>query len=206
MSTSERRLSSDDRREQILAAATVVFGDHGYAGGTTDAIARQAGISQAYVVRMFGSKEQLFLEASRRATARLLGAFREVIAGFAGDETPVERHAALGAAYASLVADRGILLTLLHLFAQGQDPVLGREARERFLEVYRLVRDEAGFSAEDASEFFARGMLITILMAMRMPDALDDPGARELLSCTMGAQADAIIAELDALGEATPSR
>ena len=56
-----RRLTPTDRREQILEAATVVFGERGYAGGTTDAIARAAGISQAYVVRMFGSKEDLFL-------------------------------------------------------------------------------------------------------------------------------------------------
>ncbi len=58
------RLTSDQRRESILEAATVVFGERGYHGATTDAIASAAGISQAYVVRMFGSKEELFIAAA----------------------------------------------------------------------------------------------------------------------------------------------
>ncbi|GMA35913.1 helix-turn-helix domain-containing protein [Demequina litorisediminis] len=70
-----RRLSADDRREQILAAASVVFGERGYAGGTTDAIAREAGISQAYVVRMFGSKERLFRATAERAALKVREAF-----------------------------------------------------------------------------------------------------------------------------------
>ncbi|WP_062383147.1 TetR/AcrR family transcriptional regulator [Demequina iriomotensis] len=198
MSVTEGRLTSDDRREQILAAATVVFGDKGYAGGTTDAIAREAGISQAYVVRMFGSKENLFLEVSRRATRRLRVAFRDIIAGFTGSETHVERQSLLGAAYGELVADRGILLSLLHLFGLGQDPVFGPEGRECFLDVYRIVRDEAGFSAEEATEFFARGMLNTILLALRMPDIRDDARAFELLSTSMGPQCEAILASFEA--------
>lgn len=195
MNASEGRLSSEDRREQILAAATVVFGDKGYAGGTTDAIAREAGISQAYVVRMFGSKENLFLAVSQRATDRLRDSFSEVIAGFAGDESAIERHSALGEAYAALVTDRGILLTLLHLFSLGQDPVFGPEARDSFLGVYRQVRDEAGFTADEASEFFSRGMLITILMALGMPGSTD-PAAQELMTCTMGEQKAAILSGL----------
>ena len=51
----------------MLIAASNVFGNLGYAGATTDAIAKAAGVSQAYVVRTFGSKENLFAEASERA-------------------------------------------------------------------------------------------------------------------------------------------
>jgi AcrR family transcriptional regulator len=53
------RMRSEDRRVLILEAATAVFGEQGYHGATTDAIARAAGVSQPYVVRMFGSKEAL---------------------------------------------------------------------------------------------------------------------------------------------------
>ncbi|MDN4477955.1 helix-turn-helix domain-containing protein [Demequina sp. SYSU T00039] len=202
MGATEGRLSSEDRREQILAAATAVFGERGYAGGTTDAIAREAGISQAYVVRMFGSKEQLFLEVARRAVGRLEAEFRAVISQFSGEETMLERQSALGRAYGELVADRGILLSLLHLFGLGHDPVFGPEARDSFLGVYRLVREEAGFSPEDATDFFARGMLNTILLAMRMPDRKEDPMAFELLSTSMGPQCEAILA----LYEDAPAR
>ena len=90
------RLSSDDRREQILDAATAVFGERGYVGGTTDAIARAAGISQAYVVRMFGSKEDLFAEVCARAGQRVADAFRASIAQFAPDATLEESCACWG--------------------------------------------------------------------------------------------------------------
>ncbi|WP_062462510.1 TetR/AcrR family transcriptional regulator [Demequina soli] len=193
MSVTETRLTSDDRREQVLAAATVVFGEKGYAGGTTDAIAKRAGISQAYVVRMFGSKENLFLETSRRATGRLTDRYREVIAGFTGDETFEDKQGALGPAYAELVSDRGTLLTLLHLFGLGADPVFGPAARECFISVYRLVREEAGFSAEQSVEFFAHGMLMTILLALRMPDSTD-PAGLELFQAAMGPMCEAILA------------
>src|SRR4051794_26469431 len=81
------RMRSGDRRELILEAATSVFGERGYFGATTDAVARAAGVSQPYVVRMFGTKEVLFLEVLRRALDRLLTTFRAALAeGIAAGE------------------------------------------------------------------------------------------------------------------------
>jgi len=80
------RIPAAQRRELILEAATGVFAERGYAGSTTDQVAKAAGISQPYVVRMFGTKETLFLEALDRAQGKLLRAFRDVIAAYdAGD-------------------------------------------------------------------------------------------------------------------------
>src|SRR4051794_1397858 len=112
---STARMNSADRREQIITAAAAVFGERGYAGGTTDQIARQAGISQAYVVRMFGSKENLFSAVGDYAANRVIGAFREAIVRLPPDSNLVERQRQLGAAYGSLIADRGLLLSLLQL-------------------------------------------------------------------------------------------
>jgi len=181
------RLSNDERRESILEAATAVFGERGYHGATTDAIASTAGISQAYVVRMFGSKEELFIEAGGRAVARVLDAFHVAIAAFTPETTLEERKRALGAAYAGLVVDRGLLLTLMHFYELGHDPVLGPLAREYYLKVFRVVRDEARVPAADATAFFAHGMLMNVLVAIRMPDLVtSDDAARDLLACTFG--------------------
>lgn len=178
-------MSSDARREQVLDAALVVFGEKGYAGGTTDEIARRAGISQAYVVRMFGSKETLYVEVSRRATAQVAAAFREAIARLDGSEPPEIRQRELGQAYANLIADRNVLLTLQHLFSQGHDPVLGPVARECFMTAYDIVRNEAGFTAEETSAFFARGMLINVLMGLELPERAEgNPAVAELVECT----------------------
>jgi len=187
MNASPERMSAEERREQILRAATVVFGERGYVGGTTDQIARQAGISQAYVVRMFGSKEQLFSAVGDYAAGRVADAFREAITTFPEGAGPVERQTILGDAYAKLLADRGLLLSLLQLFSQGHDPVFGPQARGCFLDVYKVAADEAGLGTEAATQFFARGMLLTILMAMRMPDAVaTDPDAAEMLGAAAG--------------------
>lgn len=188
------RLTAEGRRSQILEVATAVFGERGYAGTTTDAIARQAGISQAYVVRMFGSKEQLFTEVVERAAERVREVFRAEIARFDDDTSVQDKREALGTAYADLVADRGILLALLHAFGQGHDPAIGPLARECMLSTYRVVRDEAGLDPADASAFFAQGMLITVLMSMRMPDQFDNPDSAEMLMYACGTKLDTILA------------
>jgi len=179
------RLSAGERREQVLDAAAAVFGERGYAAGTTDEIARAAGISQAYVVRMFGSKENLYLEVSRRAALQVAETFERVARGFDGNESSETRQTLLGLAYADLIADRDVLLTLQHLFTLGSDPVLGPAARECFMAAYHVVRDVAGLSAEDAMSFFARGMLINVLMGLQLPErAGQDPAVGELVACT----------------------
>ncbi len=189
------RLTGDERRESILEAATVVFGERGYHGATTDAIASAAGISQAYVVRMFGSKEELFIAAGGRAVERLLDGFHAAIATFTPETTLEQRKIALAAVYSNLVADRGLLLTLMHFYGLGHDPVLGPLGRASYLRVFKVVRDEAGIPAKEATQFFAKGMLINVLVALRIPEFVeDDDAARDLLTCTFEGKEDQLIA------------
>jgi AcrR family transcriptional regulator len=59
------------RREAIVTAAAVEFAVHGLHGGSTARIARQAGISHAYLFRFFPTKRELFLAACGRHFDRL---------------------------------------------------------------------------------------------------------------------------------------
>ena len=174
------RMRAEDRRELVLTAATEVFGERGYVGATTDAVARAAGVSQPYVVRMFGSKEALFLCVLGRALDRLTETFHAAIDA-EPNATPDDLHHRIGAAYGDLLGDRGLLLSLMHGFVLGADPVIGAAARKGFLEVYRLLRHRAGFSPEEARGFLADGMLLNTLVGIRMADDIDDPDARELI-------------------------
>ena len=61
-----------DRRQEILAAALVVFGEEGYAKATLAQVARKAGISAATVSHYFGSKAALF-EAMVSEEAMVIG-------------------------------------------------------------------------------------------------------------------------------------
>lgn len=48
-----------ERRPAILAAATKLFAERGYAGAPVNEIAREAGVSEAAVFRLFSTKEKL---------------------------------------------------------------------------------------------------------------------------------------------------
>jgi TetR/AcrR family transcriptional regulator len=191
------RMRSEDRRELILEAATAVFGERGYFGATTDAVARAAGVSQPYVVRMFGTKEALFLEVLHRALGKLLDTFRAALR----DTTPLPEGIdeypgiRIGRAYAGLLSDRGLLLSLMHAFILGSDPVIGRAAREGFIDVYKFLRFEAGLSAEEADVFLAHGMMLNTMVGLRMADeyAGGDPCAVDLLDTAMPDKLDLLL-------------
>lgn len=180
------RISSAARRESILEAASRVFGERGYIGATTDQIAQAAGISQPYVVRMFGSKETLFLEVIERALDRLIDAFRTAIATSEALGEPAELlEGRLGVAYVDLIEDRGILLSLMQGFLMGHDPVIGKAARDGWLQIYHILRDEAHFAPDTVRLFLAEGMLFNTMLAIRLPDEYEtDEAARELIECT----------------------
>jgi TetR/AcrR family transcriptional regulator len=172
------RMKAEDRRELVIESATAVFGDYGYYGTTTDQIARAAGVSQPYVVRMFGTKEKLFVEVLERALQLLLEAFRGALAD--DDGQPLTRR--LGLSYVGLLVHRGLLLSLMHAFVLGSDPVIGARARDGFLQVYEFLRTEAGMSADEAGSFLAGGMLSNTMIGLRMTDMdSSDPIAHELL-------------------------
>jgi AcrR family transcriptional regulator len=194
----EPRMRAADRRERILAAAAEVFGRRGYVGATTDQIARAAGISQPYVVRMFGSKETLFLEVLDAAHGSLQAAFRQVLAANeAGGGSRDDLVRNLGERYVELARERGMHLPLMQAFVQGSDPVVGRRARERYLDIWRFLRDEAGLDGETARDFLARGMLISVLLGLDMPVLAARDDARELLEQACG---DKLVLLLDDVG------
>ena len=182
------RMKSGERRELILAAAAAVFGERGYVGATTDAVAKAAGVSQPYVVRMFGTKAALFQAVLERSLDRLVAEFRSEIAE-QGVGSP-DLHMSIGRRYVELLADRGLLLSLMQAFMLGADPEIGPTARAGFLRVYRLLRDEGRFTPEDAARFLEGGMMINTLVGLRMGDEFDtDPDVRELLTAAMPTKA-----------------
>ena len=96
------RLTAAERSEQVLEAAVKAFAANGYVGTKTDEIARLAGVSQPYVIRLFGTKQQLFLAATQRVCDRIEQAFRAA----AGQRADL---ASLAAGYDALLAERELL-------------------------------------------------------------------------------------------------
>ena len=52
-------------RDQLLAAAARLYGEHGYRGTTTRRIAEEAGVNEVTLFRLFGTKTALLDEAIR---------------------------------------------------------------------------------------------------------------------------------------------
>ncbi|MBF9131899.1 TetR/AcrR family transcriptional regulator [Plantactinospora sp. S1510] len=193
------RMTSEARRKSILAAAIAIFGSRGYVGTTTDEVARAAGVSQTYVVRLFGTKEKLFLAAHEHVVERILEAFRDAVHG----ESTRGRSERMGTAYIELLADRGLHLTLHHAFLLGGDPVIGEAARKQFARVWRFLREEAELSVEEARDFLARGMLVNTLVGLRLIDDYGtDPAVTEVFRACFPADVRDIAERLPRVGDA----
>lgn len=67
-----------DREDQILVAATRLFGTLGYAGTSVAAVAEPAGISKPLIYSYFGSKEGLYSACLRRAGEQLAIVMEEI--------------------------------------------------------------------------------------------------------------------------------
>ena len=159
------RLSAEERRATILAAAVVEFASYGLHGTSTEAIAKRAEISQPYIFRLFGTKKDLFLATCLLVDQRILALFRA-----AAEANPANALEAMGEAYEQLLRQRDELLVLLHSFAACKDPEIQQVVREGFAEIIQYVRQASGAPADQLWQFMAFGMLGTITSAIDLPD------------------------------------
>lgn len=178
---SPRKLSTaEDRREDVLLAAQSVFAERGIHGTPTAAVAKEAGISQAYLFRLFPTKVDLAVALVGRCNERILGAFEAAAAqAHAAGHDPLE---AMGEAYVELLQDRQLLLLQLHAHAACASMPEVREAmRDGFGRIVAFVQDTVDGDAEKTRSFMATGMLINVLAAMDAP-AVDAPWAGVLMA------------------------
>jgi AcrR family transcriptional regulator len=178
---SPRTLSTaEDRREMILEAAERIFAARGLHGTPTIEISNAAGISQAYLFRLFPTKSELFIALVRRCNERIYKTFADAAAAAkAAGETNV--MTAMGKSYATLLADRDLLLNQLNAHAACDDPAIREEMRHAFGQLVELVERESGADPDTVRRFFAHGMLMNVLAAMSAGE-VDEHWARLLLS------------------------
>jgi AcrR family transcriptional regulator len=170
-SPTKRTLSTaEERREAVLEAGMEVFADRGFLGTPTMEVAKAAGISQAYLFRLFPTKTDLVLAVIERSNEMILAAFAKAAATAraAGEDPGV----AMGEAYRDLLEDRRLLLTQIHQHAAAAAmPEVAAAARESFERIYALVARETGAGPEEIQSFFAHGMLMNVMAAIGAQDA-----------------------------------
>jgi len=165
------RLHADERRAEVVEAAITAFAEGGYAGTSTEEIARIAGVSQPYLFRLFGSKQALFMAAVGRGFERTRLAFADA----AKHPLPVtDFHpvlAAIGNRYAELLSDRTLLRLQLHAYAASSDPVIRAFVRTEFARLIASVAESSGVPVADLRDFFAQGMLMNLAAALELTEA-----------------------------------
>jgi AcrR family transcriptional regulator len=166
---SQPRLNAEDRREAVIQAAVVEFANGGYFGTSTEAIAARAGISQPYVFRLFGSKQNLFLVTAHRCFGRILETFRAAAAGASGDPFPV-----MGEAYMQLLSDRQLLMLWMHAFAACSDPQIQSAIAAGFQEMFEFLEGLPGATPEKIHSFVTKGMFLNVAAATNMRSAMTD--------------------------------
>jgi AcrR family transcriptional regulator len=158
-----------ERRELVLDAAVAEFAERGMAGTSTEDVARQAGISQPYLFRLFPTKKALFLALVDRCFRRV----QDTLAEAAGDLTGDDALMAMADAYTKLLDDRTLLRLQMQIYAACNDPDIQITARAGYKKLWEMVERVTGLPYQTVVDFFAVGMLMNVAAAMDLP-AVDE--------------------------------
>ncbi|MFF1556272.1 TetR/AcrR family transcriptional regulator [Streptomyces sp. NPDC058279] len=174
-----RQLSTaEERRETVLRTAIGAFAARGYWGTTTSEVAKAAGISQAYVYRLFPNKELLFTAVVEHCFVQVRAGLERAAADAEGSAPEVVLKA-MGDAYARLISDNDLMLIQLHAQAAAvSEPAVREAVRRGYARLVEYVRASGGTRAQ-VQEFFARGMLCHLIVSMGA-DEVDAPWTRTL--------------------------
>src|SRR2546430_5580594 len=165
MSPTATRLSAAERRDAILDAAQIEFADSGFAGTSTEDIARRAGISQPYLFRLFGTKKELFKASVARCLRETLEMFQRAAEGKRGEEA----LQAIGRAYMDemLTGDRVRLRAQMQAYVACDDPEICQVVRDGFGDLVAYAQRVSGLPPQEVSRFFAAGLPLNALTSMQ---------------------------------------
>jgi AcrR family transcriptional regulator len=187
------RQTAAERRVAVLSAAITEFAKAGYAGTSTDAIANRAGISQPYLFRLFGTKKDLFIATFDQVGTRIVKELSLAAEGLEGHDA---LHA-MGEAYVQLMQDPEFLQVQMHGYAAATcDPDIAAACRKTFEVLFYIVKDQLGLDEQMIQDFFAHGMLMSVMSAINLP-SVREPWAESI--CPGPAKFEAVMAMSKAL-------
>lgn len=180
-----QRHTAEERREDVIDAAIIEFATLGLYGASTEAIAARAGISQPYVLRLFGTKKALFLASVERVCEQIMATWQrglDLMLARDAESSPEDRLLAMGQQYAGLVGAVDGLRLVLQSFSSAEDPDIRASAHRWLGTMFDWVRVASGADVEAVREFFATGMMLTVAASIGASEAADtEPWARAFL-------------------------
>jgi len=125
--TISRRLTGEQRRQQLVEVAASLFSERGYRSTTMDDVAEAAGVTKPLLYQHFDSKKALYLELVDEVAHRMLAAVAEATSKA---ETPRQKVEFSLNAYFILVVSDKASFQLLYDRDHGGDEELGRAVRQ----------------------------------------------------------------------------
>lgn len=170
-----------ERRLLLLQAATRVFAQRGYFGGSTASIAREAGVSQPYIIQVFGTKEALFLEVLQRAGDIIVHQMESI----ALETFDLSRFTT---AFRRTVLEDSVMAVLQQGFASSAAvPAVGTYVRGLLARMYGVLIEHANATPEEARDYLARGLLINTVLAMGYAENTQEhPWVQPLIDVVLG--------------------
>jgi AcrR family transcriptional regulator len=173
MSTNLKLSDADSRRDSIIKAALTVFAQSGYGSTPVAAVAAKAGISQAYVFKLYPTKEVLFVAALERAYAIIVETMAAA-ADRASGRSPDGILEEMGEAYARLIADKDILMIQVHAQSAADIPAVRAVIRRGLAQLVQLAKSKAGVGDEAIQRFIAFGQLCHLIVTTDLDQLNDD--------------------------------
>ena len=157
------RHTAEERREEILRAAVTRFGQTGLHGTSAETIARDVGVSQPYLFRLYGTKKELFMAAVTWAFDHTAQVFRE--AGEAAS-SPHDAFRRIGDAYFDLINDRRYLGIQMQAYASTEDPEIRAIVEKGFGRLVMEIVHHTDATPGQLAVFLGRGMLLNVATSM----------------------------------------
>jgi len=144
--------TAEARRSDVLSAAMHTFARTGYWGTNTTEIAHAAGISQAYLYRLFANKEDLFVAVIGEVHTWLR---QEISHALAGAPRGGELHALLTpTTNPGTSENRDAGMVLLHASAASSIEPIGVAVRQCYRDQTNFL-SERGLTTSDIRAYFA---------------------------------------------------
>ncbi|MCU0513714.1 MAG: TetR/AcrR family transcriptional regulator [Anaerolineae bacterium] len=163
--TTQQRISAEERRAAVLAAAITEFARNGLAGSSTEVISARAGISQPYLFKLFGTKRRLFLAAYERVMTHM-----DAVLDDAAAAHPDDPEGAMDAAYRELLKQRDDQLLLLQAYAACGDAEVRAYVRAREARTFAEVLAATEGDLATARRWYARCLLQSIGAVLDLPE------------------------------------
>jgi len=164
------RSTAEEQRVRITAAAIAVFADKGLHATPVAEVAVAAGVSPAYVFRLFPGKVGLFVAAVDRCYERVVAVLAE--AGRAsGSDDPGGRLSAMSSAYVELVRDRDLIMIQAHAQSACGVPEVKDAVHRGLAQVVDTVTRDSGANAAAVQHFLAYGQLCHLVVQADLDSA-----------------------------------